>query len=288
MAMATRPDIYGDLHKLGMTDYVALPMLFVSGVVNVCTWATRRPGGFSTDDLAFINDLLPLLAMVIEIRLNRRNIKNVLETYVGKRAGERILAGEIRRGAGETVTAAIWICDIRGFTAMSGKLPRDRLINALNEYFDVMADAVTRHGGEILKFIGDAMLAIFPLDTPMACKRALDSAIDARTGMKELNERRKARGEEALEFGIALHAGDVMWGNVGAASRLDFTVIGPAVNLTVRMETLCKQVGCDILLSDTIAGMCEATSARVEPVGTYELRGIDRKVEIFRPVEMAA
>jgi adenylate cyclase len=177
------------------------------------------------------------------------------------------------------VRAAIWFCDLRGFTELSERTDRDTLLACLNQYFDCMARPVEEHGGEILKFIGDAMLAMFPLETEQACQRALQAALDARAAMDQLNGERTARGEEALGFGIALHAGDVMYGNIGAARRLDFTVVGPAVNLTSRLERLCRSLGLDLLISDTFAGMCACADYR--SLGTHRLIGISRAVEVF-------
>ena len=154
--------IYADLRAEGFTDYVALPMQFTDGRRHATSWSTDQPGGFSTEDLVLINELLPILATAVEIRSNRRITKNLLNTYVGKHAGERILAGDIRRGSGMTVSAAIWNCDLRGFTRIAEQWPRDDVIGWLNEYFDVMAAPVEKHGGEVLKFVGDGMLAIFP------------------------------------------------------------------------------------------------------------------------------
>jgi adenylate cyclase len=274
-----------ELRAQGMTDYVALPMTFSDGKIHGTTWSSDRPGGFTTDDLRQIYDLLPLFSLLLEIHLNRRIAVNLLDTYVGRAAGERILRGQITRGSGETVRAAIWFCDLRGFTELSERTDRDTLLACLNQYFDCMAQPVEQHGGEILKFIGDAMLAMFPLDAEQACPRALQAAIDARAAMDRLNSERSARGEQALAFGIALHAGDVMYGNIGAAHRLDFTVIGPAVNLTSRLERLCRTLGLSFLISDTFAGMCGCADYR--SLGTHRLIGIARPVEVFTVPEAA-
>ncbi|HEX6111516.1 MAG TPA: adenylate/guanylate cyclase domain-containing protein [Geminicoccaceae bacterium] len=268
-----------ELRDEGLTDYVALPMTFSDGKIHGTTWSSDRPGGFTTEDLRQIYDLLPLFSLLLEIHLNRRIAVNLLDTYVGRAAGERILRGQITRGSGETVRAAIWTCDLRGFTELSERTDRDTLLDCLNQYFDSMAKPVEQHGGEILKFIGDAMLAMFPLDTAQACPRALQAALDARAAMDRLNSERGARGEDALAYGIALHAGDVMYGNIGAANRLDFTVVGPAVNLTSRLERLCRSLGFSLLISDTFAGMCACADYR--SLGTHRLIGIARPVEVF-------
>lgn len=273
--------IYDDLRAEGMTDYVALPMHFTDGKRHAITWATKRPGGFETADLIELNDILHVLAMAVEIRMNRRITKNLLNAYVGQYAGERILSGDVRRGSGMTVQAAIWNCDLRGFTHISERWPRDDVIQWLNEYFDVMAAPVERHGGEILKFVGDGMLAIFPLAGPEACLNALQAAIEARRGMRELNRRRVERGSFELGFGVALHVGDVMYGNIGTATRLDFTVIGPAVNVTSRLQTLTKELRRQVLLSAPFAFRCGCSPEFLSSLGRYPLRGVDEPIEVF-------
>ena len=272
--------LFHELKAEGLTEYVALPMIFNDGKIYGTTWTTDRPGGFEDAHLAEIEDLLPIFSLLLEILLNHRITVGLLNTYVGEHAGERILEGQITRGSGETVHAAIWLCDLRGFTAMSERQTRDQLIGQLNQYFDRMALPVQRHGGEILKFIGDAMLALFPLDTVHACERALEAAVEARAAMKAWNDERRERGERALEFGIALHAGDVMYGNIGAANRLDFTIIGPAVNLTSRMEGLCRKLGPSILISDIFADLC-AGHSMLRSLGTHRMTDIARPVELF-------
>jgi adenylate cyclase len=273
--------IYADLRAEGLTDYVALPMTFTDGKRHASTWGTKQSGGFSTADLVEINDVLPILAMAVEIRANRRITKNLLNAYVGRYAGERILSGDIRRGSGATVRAAIWNCDLRGFTRIAEQWPRDEVISWLNEYFDVMAGPVEAHGGEILKFVGDGMLAIFRLESTDACRDALRAAIEARAGMKELNARRLARGSFALGFGVALHVGDVMYGNIGTATRLDFTVIGPAVNVASRLQTLTKELRRQVLLSGPFAMMCACGAEFLTSLGRYPIRGVDEPLEVF-------
>jgi adenylate cyclase len=277
--VAFRFPLFYELRDEGLTDYVALPVTFSDGKIHGTTWASDRPGGFATADLAQIYDLLPAFSLLLEIYLNRRIAITLLDTYVGHAAGERILSGQITRGSGETVRAALWLCDLRGFTELSERMDRDDLLARLNQYFDCMAKPIQEQGGEILKFMGDAMLAMFPLESDDACRRALQAALDARTAMAHLNRERVERGQEALGFGIALHAGDVMYGNIGAADRLDFTVIGPAVNLTSRLERLCRTLGLDLLVSDTFAGMCAGADYR--SLGTHVLAGISRPVEVF-------
>lgn len=273
--------IYTELRDEGLTDYVALPLEFTNGGRHACTWSTNRPGGFTTTHIMQINDILPVLTMAAEIRVARRITKNLLNTYVGRHAGERILSGDIRRGSGMTVSAAIWNCDLRGFTRIAEQWPRDDVIGWLNEYFDVMAAPVEKHGGEVLKFVGDGMLAIFRLDHPDACNQALQAAVEARRGMRELNKKRIERGSFELGFGVALHVGDVMYGNIGTATRLDFTVIGPAVNVTSRLQTLTKELRRQVLLSAPFALMCGCSAEFLATLGRFPLRGVDDPLEVF-------
>jgi adenylate cyclase len=270
--------LFRQLRAEGLTDYVALPLRFGYGRVQGTTWASDRPGGFSTLDLDRIEDLLPLYGLLLESRLARESAAILLDTYVGHNAGERILAGQIQRGLGETVRAAIWFCDLRGFTALSQEMPRDDLLALLNDYFDVMAGAVEAHDGEIVKFIGDGMLAMFPLETDAACWRAVEAARTARKGMTALNARRREAGAPALGYGIALHTGEVMYGNIGARGRLDFTVLGPAVNLAARIEGLSRTLGYDVLISGEFAGLCSSAFRRL---GHHRLPGIADEVDIF-------
>jgi len=270
--------LFEELRAEGITDYVALPVSFTDGPIHGTTWASDRPGGFATEHLALIEDLLPLFGLLLEIHANRRLAIDLLDIYVGPSAGERILNGQITRGSGETVQAAIWYCDLRGFTELSERLGRDEVLACLNDYFDCMGAPIERHQGEILKFIGDAMLALFRLDDEPACGRAMQAALEARRAMLELNDRRRAQGLPALGFGLALHTGEVMYGNIGTASRLDFTVIGPAVNLTSRIERLCRTLGLDLLVSDTFAEHCLCP---MRSLGAHHLPGVARPVEVF-------
>jgi adenylate cyclase len=269
---------FHELRDEGLTDYVALPMRFSDGKIHGTAWASDRPGGFGSDHLALIQDLLPVLSLLLEIRLNRRIAVNLLDTYVGHHAGERILQGEITRGSGRTVRAAIWFCDLRDSTVLCETQGREEFLACLNRFFDCMAEPVERHDGEILKFIGDAILAIFPLDDDRACSRAAKAAVDACAAMAELNRELGAHAGKALGFGIALHVGEVTYGNIGAADRLDFTVIGPAVNLASRLETLSRTLGPTILISDEFARLCPG---EFRSLGLYRLAGISRPVEVF-------
>ena len=191
-----------------------------------------------------------------------------------------ILAGATRRGSGTTVRAAIMICDLRDFTKISDNWPRDDVIDLLNGYFDAMSEPVVRHGGEILKFIGDGMLAIFRLDQPKACANLLRAVDEARKAMVALNEANGRIGRESMRYGIGVHVGDVMYGNIGSRTRLDFTVIGPAVNMASRLEALTKQLGRTVLLSRAFADFV-ASDFDLERVGEYPVRGFNDPIELF-------
>src|ERR1700730_18142163 len=194
--------VYDEMRAKGLTDYVAWPLYHTLGKRHMVTFATDRPGGFNDAHIAGLLKLLPVLALVSEIRVKNRLARTLLETYVGSHAGELILAGATRRGSGTTVRAAIMICDLRDFTRISDNWPRDDVIDLLNGYFDAMAEPVVRHGGEILKFIGDGMLAIFPLSEPKACANLLRAVAEARQAMLALNEENGKLGRQPMRYGL--------------------------------------------------------------------------------------
>src|SRR3954447_19678383 len=272
--------VYDEMRAKGLTDYVAWPLYHTLGKRHIVTFATDRPGGFDDAHLARLSKLLPTLALVSEIRMKNRLARTLLETYVGSHAGELILAGATRRGSGTTVRAAIMICDLRDFTKISDNWPRDDVIDLLNGYFDAMSEPIARHGGEILKFIGDGLLAIFPLSEPKACANLLHAVTEARQAMIALNARNDGTGRAPLNYGIGVHVGDVMYGNIGSSTRLDFTVIGPAVNMASRLEALTKQLGKKVLLSRDFAELVER-EFELEHVGKYEVPGFSDPIELF-------
>ncbi|GGD97838.1 adenylate cyclase [Aureimonas endophytica] len=272
--------LYDELRDQGMTDYVAWPIEHTLGRRHVVTFAADRPGGFDEGDIGLLRDLLPALALVSEIRLKNRLARTLLETYVGPHASAEILAGAITRGSGATVGAAILICDLRDFTTISELWPRDDVIELLNGYFDAMSEPIERHGGEILKFVGDGLLAIFPLDRPNACLDLLHAVAEAQAAMALLNEDHVRRGRKPLGYGIGIHVGDVMYGNIGSRRRLDFTVIGPAVNTAARLEALTKEVGRPVLVSKAFAEMAGCQKV-LESLGAFPLKGIGGPIEVF-------
>jgi adenylate cyclase len=265
----------------GATDYVAFPLIFTDGTIHVATWLTRQPGGFTPQQYADLTAVIPPLTRVAEIRALRRTAANLLNTYVGRQAGEQILAGRIRRGHVEAVQAVLWLSDMRGFTARSERLPQDQLIDLLNRYFDCQVPAILAYGGEVLKFIGDGLLAIFPLsanesDAAEVCRRAL---ICARTAQAQIAELDALPGEhDAVRFGLALHIGEVMYGNIGGGNRLDFTCIGPAVNLAARLEKRAASLGRTVVAS---AAFAAHAPGEFIPLGEFAVAGFSAPQMVF-------
>ena len=275
-----RYDLFDTLRQDGLTDYAAWPIEHTLGRQHVVTFASDAPGGFSNADIEMLSDLVPAIAVTSEVRLKNRLARTLLETYVGPHAADQILAGAITRGSGSTVAAAIMVCDMRDFTSISEMWPRDDVIDLLNGYFDAMCEPIEAHGGEILKFIGDGLLAIFPLDRPSACADLLKAVAEAQRSMAALNDRLVADGREPLDYGIGVHVGDVMYGNIGSRKRLDFTVIGPAVNTASRLESLTKVLRQRVLVSRAFAEKAGCFQA-LESLGRHALRGLDKEVEVF-------
>lgn len=244
--------------------------------------------GFSDGDADDLQTIAQALAAPLEILVQKLMTRTLMTTYLGKRTADRVLSGAIRRGGSDGIHAVLWYSDLRGFTAMSEDMPGDTVIALLNSHFERLAAPIKAFGGEVLKFIGDGLLAIFPVDTAgsaeQACRQAIKAVRSARAGMASLNGERRGRGERALEFGVALHLGEVMYGNIGAPDRLDFTVIGPTVNLANRLEALCKPLTCPVLLSATFEEACPAT---LTSVGHHCLSDIAGSIEIYTLSEFA-
>jgi adenylate cyclase len=264
------------LGREGLTDYVAWPLRFTLGKRHLVSFSSAQPDGFAGNDVRRLAELLPALSSVMEIRVKNRLARDLLDTYVGPHAGEAILAGAIHRGSGFTVEAAVIIVDLRGFTAISDLWPRDDVIALLNEYFDALAEPIEQHGGEILKFMGDGLLASFPGDAPAAFHAVEDICL----GIARLNANRAAGGRPPLEFAVGCNYGDVMYGNIGSRKRLDFTVIGPAVNIAARLETLTKELNRTALFSAAFIAKADCRH-RVEFCGRFPLRGVGEPIEVF-------
>lgn len=274
--------ILKDLHAAGGTDYFAMLLDFVGGDGSFCSFVTRKHGGFTDQDLQALEDLSDPLALCVQGHAGHHIAETLLQTYVGRAAGERVLAGRVQRGDVERIHAAIWFSDMRGFTHLSGTVDSGVFIGWLNDYFGAISRPIGEHGGEILKFIGDAVLAVFPVDATHTaqdqCRQALRAARASNAALDALNQQRTAQGLPALNHGVALHIGEVQYGNIGAERRLDFTVIGPAVNMTSRLEGLCGKLGRRLVVSEEL-------NAHLEPpladLGTFELKGIDAPRRVF-------
>lgn len=278
-------DIWRELKREGATDYVALPMRFSTGEVNVISFATSRPGGFDNGQIERLRDLIPLMTVRFELMNAYNATGSLLSTYLGEAAARRVLAGTIQRAEGEAIRAAIFLCDLRGFTRMSDRMEGHEIIETLDDYFDCMIEPVKAMGGEVLKFMGDGMLAIFPLDDRtgwLACHSALAAAEEGIANLAELNVRRHEQGKPPLKVGIGLNAGDVIFGNIGSADRLDFTVIGRAVNEVSRVEALTRTLDRPILMTESFAKLA-AKGAKLESLGFHALPGVSRPSEIFSP-----
>ncbi|MCP5371629.1 MAG: adenylate/guanylate cyclase domain-containing protein [Hyphomicrobiales bacterium] len=288
--------ILDDLKAEGATDYVAMPFHFSDGSRHAITIAADRPGGFTTRELQELNSLLEILARPLELHGQRRVARNLLETYLGRHSGQRVLNGQIKRGDGEEIHAVIWFCDLRNSTPLAESMPRRQFLALLDRFFECMAGAVLDHGGEVLRFIGDAVLAIFPManhhvenpaECPVhrqACETALAAARDAMGRVAELNHERTEAGEAPIGYGIGLHVGDVMYGNIGTPGRLEFSVIGSAANEAARLEGMCKTLGQALLISEDFARILPESW---RSLGTHEFRGVKAPKEVFTVADAA-
>ncbi len=281
--------IHADLRADGYVDYIALPMPFSDGSTKIVSFATKSPGGFTSAQITVFESITRPLALVCELNTLRRTAETLLNTYVGPRAGHKVLEGTVTRGQGEWISAVVSFADLRGFTRLSNTLPADKLVLFLNKYFGAMTRAVEAHGGEVLKFIGDEVMAIFPYNTPEeardAAQRALMAARETTQRIKEINTANICTETPDMSVGIALHAGDVFFGNVGSETRLDFTVIGPVVNLAARIAELAKDLNVEVLVSDAIADIMGCRSGLY---GQYQVKGFDDPVSVYSPSLAAA
>jgi adenylate cyclase len=272
-----------DLRDEGATDYCVQALPFTNGQVSYVSFATDARDGFSDATLQALESIRPFLARRLELESSYYATRALLEVYLGKNAARRVFAGEFQRGRGELIDAAIWFSDLRGFTALSDRTPPPRVVEILDAYFDAIASAVAAHGGEVLKFIGDAVLAIFPVgdDARAACRHALAAAEQAFASLARMNDERSGRGEEALAFGVGLHRGQVMYGNIGASDRLDFTVISAAVNEASRLESLCKELGTPLALSAAFVTTAEIAADEAVDLGEHALKGVSAPLRVF-------
>lgn len=282
-----------DMRAEGATDYIAVPVPFLDGSIHATSWITQHPAGFSDDDIAAIRSIIAPLARVSEIISLRRTAEMLLDTYVGNRAGSRILGGQIRRGHTDTMQAVIWLSDLRGFTALSDRLPAETVVEILNQYFDCQVTAIRGHGGEVLKFMGDGLLAVFPIDEYVGdaahvCARVLEAARESRASVEALTF---PVGDviERFRFGVALHVGNILYGNIGGGNRLDFTCIGPAVNLAARLEKITGRLGRTVVASEGFANVCHHDWREL---GEFPIAGFSKAQRVYglaeeTPVVMA-
>lgn len=271
-------ELLGELRAAGGTDYLLRLVPFGRGDTALfgvaLSLATDRAGGFTAAEIAAANHFVPVLALAAYRISVARTAADALGIYLGPRTAQRVLAGEIRRGEGHAIAAAILYADLRGFTDLTEREDPRRVVSWLNDHLDAIGNAVAASEGEILKFLGDGLLAVFPADDAgpeIACARALQAALDALAANRDLNASRATTGEPRLELDLALHFGEVIYGNVGATRRLDFTVIGRAVNEACRMEALCDQLDRHLLLSEVFARQCGHPTIAL---GAFALRGI--------------
>jgi adenylate cyclase len=275
-----------DLLAAGMTDYVAIITRFAAeGVIGemdgvYTSWATRAADGFDDGHIAALWRIAPYLALAIKSVALARMTATLMQTYLGRDAGRRVLGGRIERGIAEQIDAVVWFSDLRGFTRVTDTAP-GHAIPLLNDYADAIVSAIHQHGGDVLKLIGDGTLAIFTAkDRMQACSAALSAAIAARRSVAELKQRRAAEGKPVTDMYLGLHVGEVFYGNVGSRERLDFTVIGPAVNEASRITAMCRSVDQPVLMSASFAHV-GGVRHRLVSVGRYALRGVSRPQELF-------
>ena len=281
--------ILHDLKAEGATDYFALPVKSSLGTNYMVTYVTDRVDGFTEKEISDLIRVSQRLSLLADLRNQRRIASNILTAYLGSNAGPKVLAGQIRRGTGEEITAVLWSSDLRGYTERSDRLAGIQVIAMLNALFDAQAKSIVGHGGEILKFIGDGLLAIFPIKSAdmaaAAASNALTAAMQAVEVARNLTSDPSLPGEPPLEIVVALHVGTAIYGNIGAADRLDFTVIGPAVNLVSRIETVAKALNRPIVVSDDFA---RTYGKPLEPLGRHELRGLATPHDLFAPIRYAS
>lgn len=279
--------IVDELFAKGACDYVAYRQPYADAALSGDTdclfmsCASDRHEGFGDAHLAALDSVLPILALALRSRAVARSARNLVTTYLGRDAGRRVLSGQIERGRTERLNAAIWFSDLAGFTRIADTEP-DQVVPLLNDYADCQVAAIHAQGGQVLKFIGDGILAIFPIDDPAAaCRRALDAAAAALAGQTALNKRRAGLGLPVTRFYLGLHVGEVLYGNIGSQDRLDFTVVGPAVNEAGRIAAMCRSADRDMILSAEFAAAARAGEPRLVSLGRYALRGVARAQELF-------
>jgi adenylate cyclase len=281
--------LLAELRAEGQTDYFAMIQRFnreaAIGEMDcfMSRWSTAQPGGFTDADLAALRRLVPMLGLAIKSTSLARVAESLVEAYLGRDAGRRVLQGRMSRGVVEKINAVLWFSDMQGYTALSESIASDQLIPLLDDYAEAVISAVHGAGGDVLKLIGDGILAIFTADDPEeACCSALRAEAELRLRLAELNQRREAEGRPTTSIYLGLHIGDVFYGNIGSKDRLDFTVVGQAVNEVSRIASMCSSADRDVLFSAAFrASLPEAEGAKLVSVGRYALRGVGRAQELF-------
>ena len=278
------------LSAAGLSDYVMMLAPFTRADIGYergdgmfCSWSCDAPGGFTDAEIASLDRLFTRLALAVKAIVREETARNVLSAYLGSGAGQRVLDGFIQLGDGERISAVLWYSDLRGSTSLADGLPEAAFIDHLNRYFACAAGAVLDHGGEVLRFIGDAVLAIFPTDGTGGAERAARLAVAAAhdaCGRVDRANAERAEDVPEIAFGLALHVGEVMYGNIGVPERLEFSVIGRAANEVARLEGLSKTLGHRVLASDALRAIAP-TSARWENLGPHHFRGVQRPQTVW-------
>jgi len=284
--------VVAELRELGATDYLAMALPFADGTRHFMSWSTDRAGGFSNEDLARLHDLMPLIGLRLELEHARLTTRQLLTTYLGRDAADRVVAGVIRRGQTEAIHAIILYTDMRDFTALSSRITPEALMQTLGIYYETVAEPIRRFGGDIVKLVGDGILTVFPVPRGTSQERidhvACGAAAATRHAMAALEAIPAAdlpEGVGKLRAGFSLHAGDVFFGNVGSTDRLDFTVIGSAVNEAVRAEDLTKSLRIPMVATSAFAGL--RCSVDLVSVGKHRLRGVAQPIELFTLKDLA-
>jgi adenylate cyclase len=283
--------VFEEIRELGGTDYFIHATTFgdpdtalerQDGIV--MSWSTDAAAGFTNEHIEALKTIQPYVGLVAKLSKQQYTSNNIVSAYLGEEVGRRVLEGQIRLGDVESLSSVIWLSDLRGSTGMAESMPATAFQNALNSYFDCTAGAVLKHRGQIIHFIGDAVLAVFPIGSDLtpsaAALHALEAAAEARERLNALNKVRLKESDTALDFGIGLHFGSVLHGNIGVPTRIEFTVIGRIVNEVSRLESLTKDAGEPLLVSRAFR---ELIDMRWRDLGTYSAKGVSEGMEVFAP-----
>jgi adenylate cyclase len=277
----------------GATDWLGLAFPFGwQGTQNmaekqvglISSWVSDAPSGFSEDHVRVLSGLVPFLALAVKATTTYQMARSILMTYLGRDAGSRVMSGRIQRGSVESMPAVLLLSDLRGFTRLADTTPVNDIVGMLDDYLELMCEPVHRRGGQALKFLGDGLLATFDLrqaDEADVCRTALDAAEEILRDVRAYNRTRIDAGQPFMDLDLALHMGEVLYGNVGSAERLEFTIIGPAVNETARIEAMCQNLDTNLLISEAFAQAATHCGARLNSLGVHPLRGVKREQELF-------